>query len=83
MGKTVLDLGSGAGGRAVRFREIGAARVVASEIMPDMLVEREQFSASKGGRLPFRPWGMSSDSRKRLRCSDADYVDSCYGTKNV
>jgi SAM-dependent methyltransferase len=63
-GKRVLDLGSGYGGRTVRFKELGADIAVGLEVRADMAQEGSAFSrqrsaevgfvAGVGEKLPFR-----------------------------
>jgi SAM-dependent methyltransferase len=63
LGRSVLDLGSGYGGRTVRFKELGASSVVGVEIAPPMVKEGMAFARAKqvnveflecvGERLPF------------------------------
>jgi SAM-dependent methyltransferase len=64
-GKDVFDIGSGYGGRAAHFREIGARSVIGLEISETMVREANTFVAAKhlsdvsfvvgfGENLPFR-----------------------------
>jgi SAM-dependent methyltransferase len=47
-GKDVLDLGSGFGGRAVRFSEMGATSVLGLEISQEHVFHSQLFSEKKG-----------------------------------
>jgi len=47
-GLTMLDIGSGYGGRAARYRELGARKVVGVEIFSRMAEESRAFAESKG-----------------------------------
>lgn len=46
-GKKIFDIGSGYGGRSVRFRELGAKSVTGLEINERMVREASEFAASK------------------------------------
>lgn len=46
-GKDVLDLGSGYGGRTVRYREMGAAYAAGNEIVPGAVEEGTEFARLK------------------------------------
>jgi SAM-dependent methyltransferase len=46
-GMSVFDIGSGYGGRAARYRELGAHRVVGLEIFPRMVDESRAFAQYK------------------------------------
>ena len=47
-GLSVLDIGSGYGGRPARYRELGARKVVGVEVLPRMVEESRAFAESKG-----------------------------------
>lgn len=47
-GRLVFDIGSGYGGRAARYRELGADKVVGLEIFPRMVEESRAFAEYKG-----------------------------------
>jgi SAM-dependent methyltransferase len=47
-GLSVFDVGSGYGGRAARYRELGADKVVGLEIFPRMIEESRAFARYKG-----------------------------------
>lgn len=47
-GMTVLDVGSGYGGRPARYRELGARKVTGVEISPRMAEESRAFAEFKG-----------------------------------
>ena len=49
-GKDVFDIGCGRGGRAVRFAELGARRVVGLEPFEDSCLEGAAFAADRGMR---------------------------------
>ena len=46
-GKVILDLGSGYGGRTVRYREMGAAYVAGNEVRPEAVEEGTEFARLK------------------------------------
>jgi len=46
-GKVVLDLGCGYGGRSVRYKELGARRVIALEVSDKMVTEALQFASTR------------------------------------
>jgi SAM-dependent methyltransferase len=51
--KSILDLGSGYGGRTVRYKELGASRSVGVEIAPAMVKEGIEFAKSKSADVEF------------------------------
>lgn len=51
--KSVLDLGSGYGGRTVRYKELGASRSVGLEITPAMVIEGLEFAKAKSVSVEF------------------------------
>lgn len=52
-GSSVLDIGSGYGGRTVRYKELGASRAVGLEIAAPVVQEGIAFAASKGVEVEF------------------------------
>lgn len=52
--KDILDLGSGYGGRTVRFTELGARRVTGVEIRDEMVRASARFAAERGSTAAFK-----------------------------
>lgn len=52
-GKRTLDLGSGYGGRTVRYKELGAKQVVGLEIASSMVEEGKEFAKSRSVEASF------------------------------
>ena len=52
--KDILDLGSGYGGRTVRFTELGARRVIGVEVHDEMVQAGTRFALERGSAATFR-----------------------------
>lgn len=70
-GLKVLDLGSGYGGRTIRFAEMGAAQVTGLEIRNEMAEEGSQFAASRGVTSVEFVTGFGEELPFRDNCFDA------------
>lgn len=68
--KDVLDVGSGFGGRAVRWRELGAHSVVGLEVTPDHISNSRRFAEERGVEVDF-VLGVGED---------LPFADGCFQT---
>ncbi|PWT75181.1 MAG: hypothetical protein C5B60_05700 [Chloroflexi bacterium] len=76
VGKDVLDFGCGYGGRTVRYKELGARSVTGTEIVPEMVIEAQEFARLKGADIRVlltpedQPVPLPDDSFDVICCYD-------------